>query len=178
MLYLNCPKVINPSVHARYMQCAYKVHERIMQGSCKVHKRFMQGAYKQDGGFSTYGYGERAGSCGEYLCQISFKLAGQCDANMLQSFQCNGQLQRWQERGRACSRRWARWVLLCPAWCQACPAWSQLATHCRFDCRTWNCLVMIHLCLAICTDICLLCISTHEKAFGVMLIRLGRDGKS
>ena len=97
MLYLNCPKVINPSVHARYMQCAYKVHERIMQGSCKVHKRFMQGAYKQDGGFSTYGYGERAGSCGEYLRQISFKLAGQCDANMLQSFQCNGQLQRWQE---------------------------------------------------------------------------------
>ena len=31
---------------------------------------------------------------GVYFCQISFKLAaGQC-ANMLQSFQCNGQLQR------------------------------------------------------------------------------------
>ena len=101
MLYLNCPKVINPSVHARYMQGAYKVHERIMQGSCKVHKRFMQGAYKQDGGFSTCGYGERAGSCGEYLRQISFKLAGQCDANMLQSFQCNGEPQRLEGGGRA-----------------------------------------------------------------------------
>ena len=107
MLYLNCPKVINPSVHARYMQGAYKVHERIMQGSCKcikgscnVHRSRMEGLALVD-----MGNGAAA------VVSISAKSALNWPDNAMPicCSHSNAMVSyKGGRRGRACSRRWAR----------------------------------------------------------------------